>query len=148
MKSLGGKTYECTDFYLSTTFKDLNILMLFKWRQFLNHFGFLAFIMLQKMMDSFQKKKKKYFCKESGMRIIIPINSKKKRIKIKSSISKFFWSLDFTQKDYSYLPVPSGSSLNYINGSVANIRNPYSFTQNKNTNCKWYIIIYHYNKKY
>ena len=80
------------------------------------------------------------------MRIVIPINSEKKSIKIKSSIPKFFWSLDFTQKNISYLPVPSGSSLNYVYGDYAYIRNPYSFTQNRTTNYYWYIIIYHYNK--
>ena len=62
------------------------------------------------------------------------------------SIPKFFWSLDFTQKNVSYLPVPSGSPLNYEYRNFTYIRNPYSFTQNNITNYNWYIIVYHYNK--
>ena len=146
MASLGGGTYECTNFYLSTTFttegqvKKFSINVMNPQLWFISKFhgsnddGFIL-----------EKERKEYSFSSGGMRMVIPINSKKKSIKIKSSIPKFFWSLEFTQKNISYLPAPSGSSINYVYGDYVYIRNPYSFTKNKITNYNWYIIVYHYN---
>ena len=148
MNSLGGKTYECTDFYLNTTFDYNNYRKKFSMNVISEPFWVASIYHGPNDDDGFilEQEKKEYLCETGGMRIVIPINSEKKSIKIKSSIPKFFWSLDFTQKNISYLPVPSGSSLNYVYGDYAYIRNPYSFTQNRTTNYYWYIIIYHYNK--
>ena len=147
MNSIGGKIYECEDFYLSTNFNTLRDSKSFPMNVITKPFWF-ASVYHAGEEDGFilEKEKEEYFCKVGGMRIIIPINTKKRSIKIKSSIPKFFWSLDFTQKNYSYLPVPSGSSLNYVYGNYIYIRNPNSFTQKKNTNYNWYIIVYHFNK--
>ena len=145
--SLGGKTYKCTDFYLSTEFTkegpSKSLYMEIKNSPFWFFSKFHRHIEDEFILE---EEKKDYLCDEGRKRIIIPINSEKQGIKIKSSIPQFFWSLEFTQNNTSYLPVPSGSSLNYVYGDYVYIRNPNSFTQNKTTNYNWYIIVYHYNK--
>ena len=147
MSSLGGKTYGCTGFYLNTTIKNLKREKYFPMNIITKPFWFASTFHAPKDHGFIlEKENEEYFFKEGGMRIIIPINSTNKTIKIKSSIPKFFWSLEFTQKNARYLPVPSGSSLNFVYGSYVYIRNPYSFTQNNKTNYNWFIIIYHFNK--
>ena len=80
-------------------------------------------------------------------RIIIPISttSQKKNIKIKSSLNKFYWSLEFTQEnDINFIPFPFGHKLKYENSNYINIRNPYSFDK-KNKNYYYFVVMYHYN---
>ena len=80
-------------------------------------------------------------------RMIIPISSssQKKNIKIKSSLNKFYWSLEFTQEnDINFIPFPFGHKLKYENNNYMYIRNPYSFDK-RNKNFYYFVIMYHYN---
>ena len=45
-----------------------------------------------------EKQKKEYFCKEGGMRIIIPINTKKKALKYCAQFQNFFGLLILHKK--------------------------------------------------
>ena len=80
-------------------------------------------------------------------RMVIPISSSslKKNIKIKSSLNKFYWSLEFTQEnDINFIPFPFGHKLKYENSNYINIRNPYSVDK-RNKNFYYFIVLYHYN---
>ena len=84
---------------------------------------------------------------KDNVRMIIPIsrNSDKKNIKIKSSLKRMFWSLEFTLiNDYKYIPFPFGYQLKYENSDVLYIKNPYAFDERRG-NYYYYIILYHYN---
>ena len=152
MTPIGEKIYDCTDFYFSKTFKNAGYYKIPM--TILNKpFWFFSVVRQSIQQDTVIIKEESTIYKSStpGSKFIIPINSNipKKFIKIKCSIPKFFWTLEFTQKNISYLPYPYGSKPKYfhdINDSALYIRNPYSFEEIK-TNYYWFIILYHYDKE-
>ena len=80
------------------------------------------------------------------MVIPIEIGNKKKNIKIKSTLPKFYWSLEFSlENDVKYVAFPYSDKLKYESSNILYIRNPYSY-ENIETDYYWFIVLYHYNE--
>ena len=152
MTSIGENIFDCTDFFFSKTFKNsgnYKIPLTIKNKPF--WFFSIVHQAIQKDTIIIEEESKIYKSLSPGNKFILPINPNivKKFIKVKCTIPKFFWTLEFSQKNVSYLPYPYGSKPKYvndINDSSIYIRNPYSFEEIQ-TDYFWFIILYHFDKE-
>ena len=150
MSSADGTIYNYTDFYLSYTtinnytnldipFKEIKTPL---WIATVFH-------KLDEPNDIIlDSENKNYTSNLKNQRFIIPFDIKndKKNIRINCSDSRFLWSLEFSQKNLSFIPYPYSDKPKLSNKNSLFLPNPYLY-QIKETNYSWFIVLLPFNNK-
>ena len=143
------ETYDCKDFSSIFGFSSSNFKLGADLKNVQSPYLLLTIVHSENENDG--KKlliEKEEYIINSGERMVIPIEigNKKKNIKIKSTLPKFYWSLEFSlENDVNYVAFPYSDKLKYESSNILYIRNPYSY-ENIETDYYWFIVLYHYNE--